>query len=66
MIWAAFNGYMGDSAVCVLVDAPDEPLARAIAVKKLREERQAGDTGYCEISDIHEVTLPVVIEASGL
>ncbi len=62
-LWIAYNGWMGNGQVAVIVEAHSEEGAREFASAALR--RAGGpehDESYFEITEIESITLPYVCE----
>lgn len=70
-IWAVFNGWIGESAVAVLVDSPTEDDAMRQAREVLREKAiehcpdRRGRKSYATPTHAEVLELPAFVELGG-
>lgn len=60
--WIAYNGWMGNGSIGVIVKAPRREAAILAAQEALRAAVPIHEATYFEITSCHEITLPHVCE----
>lgn len=62
MIWIAYNGFSRPAATAAIVEADSEDDARVEAIRVMALQSEARFSGFCKITEIHELLLPVVVD----
>lgn len=64
MIWITYNGFSGSAstAATAIVEANSKGEALAAATRIFSQKSEARIHGFCEITKIDELVLPVVVD----